>query len=282
MRVISRTIGAASIAVGTDVVVGWCPVPQGGRVLSVQGELHVIGAEESSVIRFQPWGYSAHLVPVDDAETELDIQTLWDQVVVKSLDPSASAGTVTVDLDTDTADTTVEIEPGEMDINELLGLTIEEKELIAPTLRWMSWAKSRQGGFVAGTPDGYLPSDFESFRSRRKLVADAPSMALIGVSNPSADEEVTSITTPGTVGEWGILGNMELALEQMLLGQIGLTEIGAETPYADIAGFIAELAAPDMLTPTSVITAVTLTVMCQATWLIDLPDTSIPRTIDAR
>lgn len=282
MRVISRTVGAGTITAGTDQVLGWCPVPQGGKVISVQGEIHIVGPESSSTENFTPWGYSAHLVPVDDAETELNIQTLWDQVVVKSLDPSASAGTITVDMDTDTADTTPEIEPGEMDINELLGLTIEEKELIAPQMRWMSWAKSRQGGFVAGTPDVFKPTDFTTFRSRRRLMADGPSMALLGVSSPNADEEVTSISTPGTVGEWGILGNMELALEQMLLGQIGLTEVGAESPYADIAGFIAELAAPDMLTPTTNITALTLDALAVCTWLIDLPDTSIPKTIDGR
>lgn len=282
MRVISRTIGSAQVGNNTDSVVGWCPVPQGGKLLGVQGELHVMGLEGLSTKTFQAWGYSAHLVPVDDAETALDIQTLWDQVVVKSLDPSSSAGTVTVDLDTDTVDSTVEIEPGEMDINELLGLTIEEKEIIAPTLRWMSWAKSRQGGFIAASPDVFHPSDFLSFRSNRRLTADAPSMALLGVSSPTLDEEVTAITTPGTVGEWGILMNMELALEQMLLGQIGLTEVGAETPYADIAGFIGELAAPDMLTPVSTLVNATLTVLATCTWLIDLPDTSIPRTIDAR
>lgn len=282
MRVLSRTIGSADITAGTDQVVGWCPVPEGGKVLGVQGEIHIIGAEAQAVGVFQPWGYSAHLIPVDDAETALDIQTLWDQVVVKSLDPSSSAGTVTVDLDSDTADTTPEIEPGEMDINDLLGLTIEEKELIRPQLRWMSWAKSRQGGFIAGTPDTYNPTDFETFRSSRRLTADAPSMALIGISSPNADEEVTTITTPGTVGEWGILSNMELAMNQMLLGQIGLTEVGAETPYADIAGFIGELAAPDMLTPASTITAMTLSVLCVATWMVDLPDTSIPGTIDGR
>lgn len=282
MRVISRSIGAGSIGPGVDTVLGWVAIPQGGRFLGVQGEIHIVGSEGKAIQEFSGWGYSAHLVPVDDAETALDIQTLWDQVVVKSTDPTTSAGTVRVDMDTDTADTSPEVEPGEMDINELLGLTIEEKEIIAPQLRWMSWAKSRQGGFVAGTPDRFNPTDFETFRSRRKLMADAPSMALIGISSPNFDEEVTTITTPGTVGEWGILGNMELALEQMLLGQIGLSEVGAETPYADISGFIAEMAAPDMLTPVNVVSTNTLTALVSATWLVDLPDTSIPRTIDGR
>ena len=186
-------------------------------------------------------------------------------------------------MDWDTGDSGPEIEPGEMDMNDLLGLAIREKELIPPRMEWLSWAKSRQGGWIAGTPDVYQPSDYKTYRSTRTIVADVPSMALLGVSSPSFTDVVTQIVSPGTVAEWAVLGNLRLAMEQMLLGQIGLTEAGAESPHADIGQFIAELAAPDMLDEsTSLFVAMTYDVMCTATWLLDMPGSSIPGTIDGR
>lgn len=268
---------------GTDQVHAWAPLPEGALVHSVQGEIHMMGPEATPIDTFVGWGFSAHVVPVDEMETGLDVQTLWDQTVVKSRDVTTSAGTPIVDFDIDTADTTNEIEPGEMDMNELLGLSVNDKELIAPTLRFVSFAKNRQGGWVAGTPDKYVPTDYVTFRSRRKLKADVPSMALLGISAPVMDDQATSILTPGSVGEWGVLSNMRLAMNQLLLGQLGLMEIGAETPYGDISTFIEELAAPVVLEGTTArFGNASWVPLVVATWHLELPSSSIPGMIDGR
>ena len=283
MRVISRTVAALTMGAGGDRVVAWAPLPEGAAVLGVQGELHVVGEESIGTSLFSGYGFAGQVVPVDDATVALDVQNLWDEAVTKAIDPSSAAGTSTVDMDWDTGDSDPQIEPGEMDVSDLLGLGIREKELIAPRMEWISWAKSRQGGFISGSPDVFHPSDYKTFRSARTIRADVPSMALLGVSNPSLDETQTQVVSLGTVAEWAVLGNLRLAMEQMLIGQIGLTEAGAESPHADIGQFISELAAPDMLTETtSLFKAMAYDVMCTATWLLEMPGSSIPGTIDPR
>lgn len=283
MRVISRTIGALLVTAGQDEVMAWAPMPEGATLVSVSGSLHVVGEEGMSIAQFGGYGFSGHVVPVDEMETALDIQSLWDQVVVKALDPTASAGTEQVDFDVDTIDSNAEIQPGEMDVNAILGLAMMDKEFIAPQMRMLSWAKSRQGGHVVASPDVFNPSDYVTFRSQRRIVADVPSMALIGVSSLAFGDRVQTIETPGTVGEWGVLGNMKLAMNQMLIGQLGLTEIGAESPHAEISGFIAELAAPDILDESvTLFDAQNFTCLMEAVWLLEMPDTSIPGVVDGR
>ena len=49
MRIIRRTIAAQTVSAGIDRVVGWAPLPKGGRVVSMRGELHVVGPEAMQV-----------------------------------------------------------------------------------------------------------------------------------------------------------------------------------------------------------------------------------------
>ena len=285
MRIIRRTIGAQTVTSGIDRVIGNAPLPKGGKVLSVHGELHVIGEESMPVDEFSAYGFSAHVVPIVDPETSIGLGALWDDVVVKALDPTTTAATSVLDMDWATDDTSPEIEPGELDVDDLLNMTQGQKELIAPRLEWISWAKSRQGGWVAATPDTYVGSDYKTFSSKRKITAEVPSMALIGFSSPSLDDRMiqSADVTMGSAAEWYMAQNMNETLRDMGKMQAGLTEAGAESPYAEASSLIADLVAPSMLDEsTTMYRSCAYDVLCVATWLLEFPGESLPRTLDGR
>lgn len=285
MIIIARTNGAQAIATNTDVVLGAMPIPIGGTLLSVQGELHVISANEDQlVVGYYGYGFSGEMVPIVAADITDSYQDIWDEVVIKASDLTVSAATRTLDFDWDTLDTGPAIEPGEVDIDSLLGMNQGQKTFIEPRMEWVSWAKSRQGGFIAGTPDDWQPSDFKTFRSKRRLTADAPSAAILAFSNPLFDDVRAAAAngSPDDEGEWYLLQNMEDTMREVGKFQAGLSEVGAESPGANASGVLEEIIAQPLLTDSGLFLDIAWTAMCSATWVIDYPGDSIPKTIDGR
>lgn len=285
MRIISRTIGAKISTANSDEVLCALPIPKGGKVLSVQGELHVIGQESLDIDNFMGYGFMGELVPIVDPTTAITAQALWDNVVVKAGDPTVSAGTNTLDFDWDTLDTGPAIEPGELDIDKLLNLVQGQKEIIAPRMEWLSWAKNKQGGWIAGSPDVFNPTDFKTFRSRKTVLADVPSMAMLAFSNPLLSDVLleAAMVTPSTEGEWYMMANMDETLRDFGKINAGLIEVGAESPYAEASSLIRDLVAPDMLDETTTkYASQSYDVLCVATWVLEFPGESLPRTLDGR
>lgn len=285
MMVIARTHVAQSIGTNADVVMGGMPIPTGGKLLSVQGELHIIAAnEDQPVIGFNGYGFGGELVPIVESDVADDYQEIWNNVVVKASNLTTTAGTNNLDFDWDTADSGPAIEPGEVDVDALLGLTQGQKTFIEPRMNWVSWAKNRQGGFIAGTPDDWQPSDFKTFRSKRRLTADVPSAAILAVSNPLFDTVIAASAdlTPANEGGWYMLQNMRDTMRELGKFQAGLSDTGAESPGADASALIETIIAKSLVTDAALFLDIAWIAMCSATWVIDYPDDSIPRTLDGR
>jgi len=288
MKLICRSIGSLNVAPGSDRVLVAMPLPKGGAVESVTGEIHIIGGEGSSVNKFMAWGFSGHVVEILDPEESVEYNAIWDDIVSKAVDMTTLAGSSTVDINWDTLDGGPEIEPGEVDVNALLGMTHKDKELIPPRLEWISYAKSRQGGYVSETSatDTWTPSDYKTFRSRRKIRAAQPSAAMLAISSPSlTDTEVaSSFKPPNTAGQWYMLQNIRDTIKEMGKAQAGLMEANDDLPF-ELATVMLQhhMLAPDMLDETTTqYLARTWTSQINCTWVIDLPGDSIPRTLDGR
>lgn len=285
MKLIARTIGAQAIPTNSDVVLGAMPIPIHGTLESVQGEVHIMASvEDAPVIGFYGWGFSGELVPIVAADVADAYQDIWDNVVIKASDLTITAATNNLDFDWDTADSGPAIEPGEVDVDALLGMAAGQKTFIEPRMEWVSWAKNKQGGFVAGSPDDWQPSDFKTYRSARRLVADVPSAAILTISNPLLDDTRTAAAdlTPSDEAEWYMMSNMEDTMRELGKFQAGLSEIGAESPGANASALIQELIAKPMVTDSGLYLDIAWTAMVTATWVIDYPGDSIPRTIDGR
>lgn len=284
MHIWRRTIGAHTVSSGADEVVAGAYLPKGGKFHSVQGELHAISNGSKSVLLIQGYGFGGEMIELDES-TSSDYDEIWDEQVVKAADFTTVADTNVIDWDWLTEDVGPAIVPGQSNLNALVGMEVGSKEIIPPRMEWLSWAKSRQGGWEVGTPDTYNASDFKTFRSNRKLVADRPSALMLAFSAPALDEVrlITADKTPANLGEWWMLSNMRETLRDMGKMQAGISETGAESPMVDASQVIADLVAPDMSDPsTSLFAPTTWTVFCTATWHLELPGDSLPNTLDAR
>lgn len=263
-------------------MVAWCPVPDGARLLGVQGELHVIGAEAAPTNQLSAYGFSGELIPIPDPDGSIDINTLWDNMVTKPVEPTTTAATSVVDFDFDTANTDPDTEPGKIDLNDLLGLLDPTKQIMSPHLEWMSFAKGNPISVGAATPDTYTPRSFKTFRSSRTLIAEGSSYAMLAVSSPNLDDDQTTESTEANSKAWAIYENIKNVMNDFWKMQTGLTEAGAESPYDTVTTILTELLSPKMINPvSSLLDPMQYTAFCVADWLIDIPDKSIPNVLDA-
>lgn len=285
-RVVRRTIASRDVGVGSDEPIAWAPMSQGMSLVSVTGSLHVLGPEAIPINLFAAYGFSGYVMPVIEPEGSSAAKTTWDTMVTKAVDLVATAATEEIDYDWDTADSGPNIEPGELDPSGIFGIGEEvTKTILEPQLEFVSWANSRQGGWVAGAPDVYNPSDFKRFRSRRRITADEPSLAMLAVSAPSMTDVQESMNGFDISGAqpWGMLENLDEVMRFALISALGLTEAGAETPYADMAAFIQNLVAPDMSDESSTHYVANIwRVMCECLWVFELEGSDIPMTLDGR
>jgi len=281
MRVFRRSIVGRDVPAGEDMVLGFCPIPAGGRLVRTWGRLHMIGPEGLDFVSVAGFGFSGQVLPILDPDTTMFVDNVWDQIVTKAVDPTVAAATVGAEFDWDDNDTRPELEPGELDIHRVLGLFRDPQEFLDPRFELVSWASGRQGGFNVGSnPDAYIPSVFKTFRSNRAIEVDVPSYAMVGVSSPSMDDSVTTETTISSPGEWAILENIDSALEDLWKIQTGLIESGAESPYAEITTLLEDLIAPPMFTEsTSYFVGVTWKAVLECTWEIELQGRSNPSVL---
>lgn len=280
MLVIRNTTTVDTVPAGQDKVAAWAPIPQGGKLISVAGEVHVIGTEGRPVNKFAAYGWSGELVPIMDPDTSIGLNTLWDNMVVKPVEPTTSAGNSTVDWDFETANQEPDVEPGEVDIVDLTGLVDPTKSIMDPQIEWLSAAKGTPIAVFGATPDTYTPRSYKTFRSSRGLVADMPSYALLAFSSPLLGDTQSSVSTPSTIKKWAILENLRNVMEDFWRINTGMIEAGAEDPYSLISTNVANLVAPDMVDPSDLMDPQTYTFMCRATWVLEFPGSSIPNTLE--
>lgn len=280
MLVVRKTTFAQVIAAGTDEVIASCPLVGGAKVKTVTGELHVLGPESTEADNFFAYGISGELVPIMDPDATIDLNALWDQMVVKPNNPSTTAGGQAIDWDFDSADADPDVEVGLADINDLAGQLDPNTSIIPPTIEWLSAAKGTPFGVIAGTPDSYTPRSFKTFRGR-PVMADGPSHALIAFSAPSLDETQTAIEAlTGTPTKWSILENLRNVMQDFWRINVGMIEAGAESPYADISTAVANLVAPDSSADAGMLVPLAWRVLCLCTWVIDFPGSEVPTVLD--
>lgn len=239
----------------------------------------MIGAEASAITKISGYGFGAELVPLMDVEDSVTLKTVWDRMVPKST-ITAAAGVATVDVDWDDVDATPQIEPGEVNMNKLVGLAEATKQIIKPRLEFSSWATNK-GGWVAGTPDVFNPSDFKTFRGARTVKAEVNSYALAAVSSPTFDNEATSESTH-SAARFSLMENLRKHIEMAPIVGMGLTETGAETPWDTLANTIADMVSPNLVQPaTAIVITQTWTFFAKIHWVCDSGESSIPNVLEA-
>lgn len=287
MIVVRKQLIAGVVSTNTDEVFAFAPLPPGGKVISVSGELHVIGPENHPTRQFTGYGVSGYVEPLVDPDGAIAIDTLWDNMVTKPSTITQAAATSQVDWDFDSTTTGPDVEAGKMDLNRVMGLAAPGKVLMPPLLEMLSWAKSRQGGWhaEAAETDQFQLSDYKTFNIRSGLMApkSMPAYGMLAISVPVFGVEEVSATVENAAHKWATYGNLRNAMGDFWRLQTGIVEGTAESPYAEISQTIEELVAPPivMSSTAEIITTAVFTYMCNATWVLDFPDSFIPKTLAA-
>lgn len=245
-----------------------------------------MGNNRKSVEATNVYGFSGRVEPVIDPDGTLNMDTFWDNMVSKPGPNVVAAATTELDYDFDSTDTDPDVEIGEMDINAVSGMPDQGSDIFKGQIEHLTFAKQGKG-WTAGTPDTWLPTDFKTFRSTKTIAAGKlPAYAMLAFSSPGVDnEEVAHTMLGGTTAarDWGLLGNLRNVMQDFWRINAGMVEAGAESPYAEASEAIENLAAPDIVQPTTaIIEEAEYTVICQAQWVLDFPDAMVKGIIDAR
>lgn len=276
MRLIGRRTHVSDVDAASDAVIADYPIPEGGRLNNVHLEVHVIGAEGMLINQATWYGISGFVLPLADADLADSVDDIWDLGVPKDVNITAGAW----DMDEATADTTPEFEIGTPDIHAVVDMQPGEILEIFRRRTMLSLAKGGNFKDVLAATDEVVVTDYFSTDVRRNVNVNEPSMVLFGASSPDTLQTTTTVPTAPTEIQWVLLKYLEVALEQAFMSIVGLTEAGAETPYAESMAFIASLVEETVFEETAAsYLAQSLRVFCNSTFDITVPGSVSIKTL---
>lgn len=245
MRVFGKRYTALDVPSGADMVIAGYPIPRGGILRNVWGDVHLVCAAEKPVQQAVFYGLTGYIVKMPDPDTVVTLQTLWDTAIEK-----ASTGLSNASLDLDTVDVTSdpEFEPGEMKVGKLFDVGVAPVEIFKRRTL-VSFAKTPVGyEVIAGDEDLYIPTDHFKVRVNRSYRVDSPSYVLFGLSSPTLDRVDASFPTTLTEEQWTQYTYLQETLvdaQKFMIGG-GLIDAGAESPYDKAVLLIERLTTQDI------------------------------------
>lgn len=272
VRLWRRQLSQVDVGLGSDNVLAWAQVPSDGFLNGVTGEIHCtflttrIGIETATY-----YGVKGVMVASPSPDDSGDnANEMWDALVDKDKDFAKGA------LDIDPSDVVTEsfIEPGEPNINALMDMeTYDEAGEFYSRAKLMTYMGTRSGFDAATEPGDWLPADaFKVRSSKRRMRADYHSWAMIAFGCPAMDDKQTTPAAFGGEAQWAQLKYVEMVLEQAFTHLIGLTEVGAETPWEDAAAMLEAYIEPTVYEATaSSFTQTTWRVFGMHTWDVSVP-----------
>ncbi len=235
---------------GGDKVICGFDLPADSVLREVSAQIDLVGVQ-SALERERATGYACamYLIPLEDPDTAVLYDTIWDRFVPKYTDVD------TIDLDTVASDATPFWEPGEANFDEIFDMGTMPLRLFMRR-KTLNFARPGSGGLrfqPAETPfdPQWFPSDSFGIRLNKSIRTRVPSVVLIGLACPSYDDTTTSGIIHLLEAEWGQIQYIESTLERALMDQLNLVEPGAETPWENASVVIRKHLAPDVFEQTA-------------------------------
>lgn len=243
MRVLAKITSANSVAEDTDEVIIAFPLPSGTKINRVSGEVSIVGNAQISINSGAFYGLHGYILPVENPDAGVLPDVLWDEAVEKEQPMSAVVATEISDMDTANAIATPRFQPGEVRVGQMMDEVFARKQVYART-EMMTYAKQARG-FDPAT-DTYFAADFVKLDERNLGKVMLPAWLVFGISSPTVTQAATPATPlPWIVidddAEWTMLRRIDETVEMMWKSFVGLTELGAGTPYANAALLIGAL-----------------------------------------
>lgn len=246
LRLIARRTAQVVASAGVDAVLMGISLPSDTVINSIRlqgGVLSSGGGSELDSNEVTTYAMEAWVLPIDDPDATADFDDIWDTLVPKDSDVQ------TLDLDAQTADTSVFYEPGETDWQALFDLGLRPdrvwhrvKELSINNTMGLKFVDSQ-------TPFApkWQPGDQFRFNLKRKVRIRNPSVFLIGVGVPAGDDTITVVESPLAENEWGRVKYLGDTLKMAMMDVLGIIEAGAETPWEDATDLLQKHLDPDVL-----------------------------------
>ena len=247
MRIFRKTTMERTIPNGQDEVVGHVAIPAGGKLNNVWGEVSIHGGAVSynHSVSYAFRGYLCELGDWDQANT---VDALWDALVPKDVDISGVAGTEQLDMERRDTDIAPIGQIGKVQLESLLNIPgPAEKVFTGDGI--MTLAKS--AGVHDGTGLNYIPTTYIPVRIKKRYAVRSHSYLMFGVSKLDIPGQTSTIPVVIDDHEWFMLMYLEYVLEQAWPQIVGLTELGAESPFSDLAAFLEELVEPEAVYETA-------------------------------
>lgn len=241
MRYFRKVWSVVQTSLAADRVVAAAPIPPGGALRNVWGEVHVIGGRIATTSALL-YPFRGVVAAAPDPDTTSDMDNIWDGVVPKDVDVSQTAATEQLDFERVSEDTSVFEEPGEAVPLDLIGMASGVTELFNRE-KLITFAR-RPVGFLDATPDDFAATDQFSVRVRRNVRVSQPSYVMFAVGQPGFDDTESGVDPGFRDQEWFQLTYLKMVIHQAWPQLAGLTEAGAESPFADMAVFLERLTEP--------------------------------------
>lgn len=229
---------------GTDEVIGVMPIPKGGMLTNVWGDVHLVAT--SNVDRDIAAYYSCQgfIVPFLDDDDQLSVDTLWDREIPKDVDLSATPGVVDVDVTPETADATPVEEPGEVNFNRVFNIGNTAQRIYNRDRLLTVASRGLMEPVVSSQSDLWMPTDHFRIRDSKRYRVDATSYVMFAISNPNMDDMTTANEVTLSNEEQVMYENIELAMGLALPEIMGMTVTGAQSPFSDLAAMIELMVEP--------------------------------------
>lgn len=257
-------VASVVVAPGSDSALCAWPVPSETTVLGVKGKILING--DAQVDWKRVWGYAVDgfFMEINDDLLSTAVDAIFDAVVPKYV------ATLGFDIDEEGATSAPGYEPGEIR-NDLLGGADAPEHIYQH--RDIRGLIDSMGPMVITehTDWAYLPVDKLSIIRKGAKRADGMSALAFAYSSPSMDglttENKLMPNFGGTVhSEWLWLKYLDQVLELAMVEMLGLTELGAESPYEDQLDFLeAMISSANTITAASSLIATTANVFMAAT-----------------
>ena len=225
------------IVADQDQVVAVCPIPPGGRMLQVQGSVHVAPEGAIAIDEMLVYGLHGYILPVLDPDLADSVDDIWDNLVPKGQNVGTAG---VIDLDQTAEDLEPVWEPGLENLEQLLNIDVMNIAEFYSRQRVMSWASHPMLGHLDTTLK-YLPAEVARVKVNRGYSVRQPSMAMLGFSSPATTSTTATLQAAPTEKEWGLMFFLKNTVLDMVTHALGTIEAGAESPYVEAAAFIARL-----------------------------------------
>ncbi len=241
-RMFSRKRFKGAIGAATDVVIGGISLPSDCVLNGVRLDVSLWGKTLLTMDEVVMYACEGWIIPVPNPEDAATFDLLWDSLVPKDTDVQ------TMDLVTDTVDSTPFFEPGEPDWSQLLDVGLRPERIYSRS-RLLTPAN---GGSILTVQDSvtpFLPSwvPGDSFRINVKKGhrVRQPSVAVFAVASPALDDTTPTLQPSLAENEWHRVKYIDHVLEYAMSQLFGLTEAGAETPWIDAADLLQKYLEPN-------------------------------------